>query len=77
MAAARKAAGSSDLGSDSPKEPLEVFLSSCRTDADLTTFGRILTSRLLAAALANRIGLHQWSIGAKAGYDDPSARSCS
>lgn len=62
VAAAVKAAGSSDLGSDSYKEPLEVFLASCTADADLTTFGRILTSKFISAALANRIALHKWSV---------------
>ena len=62
VAAAVKAAGSSDLGSDSYKEPLEVFLASCNADADLTTFGRILTSKFISAALANRIALHKWSV---------------
>ncbi len=62
VAAAVKAAGSSDLGSDSYKEPLEVFLASCNVDADLTTFGRILTSKFISAALANRIALHKWFV---------------
>jgi Sulfotransferase family len=62
VAAARKTAGSDDLGSDSYREPLEVFLSSCTSEADLTTFGRILIAKMLAGALANRIALHQWSV---------------
>jgi hypothetical protein len=57
-----KAAGSSDLGSDSYREPLEVFLQACRIEADLTTFGRILISKLLSTALTNRILLQQWSV---------------
>jgi hypothetical protein len=62
VAAAKKAAGSSDLGSDSYLEPLEVFLASCRNDAELTTFGRILISKMLAAALTNRIELQKWAV---------------
>jgi hypothetical protein len=62
VASATKLAGSSDLGSDSYREPLEVYLAACRDEADLTTFGRILISKMLAAALANRIALHQWSV---------------
>jgi hypothetical protein len=61
VAAAVKSAGSDDLGSDSYREPLEVFLEACRREADLTTFGRILISKMLSSALANRIALHQWS----------------
>jgi hypothetical protein len=62
IASAVKLAGSSDLGSDSYREPLEVYLAACRNEADLTTFGRILISKMLAASLANRIALHQWSL---------------
>jgi hypothetical protein len=69
VAAARKEAGSDDLGSDSYREPLEVFLSACTSEADLTTFGRILIAKMLAGALANRIELHQWSV------DHPEVRT--
>jgi hypothetical protein len=57
--AASKMAGSDDFGSDSFREPLEVFLRSCKHEAELTTFGRILISKMLAAALANRISLYR------------------
>jgi hypothetical protein len=60
--AAAKMAGSDDFGSDSFREPLEVFLRSCEDEAELTTFGRILISRMLASALANRSALHRWSL---------------
>jgi hypothetical protein len=60
--AARKLAGSDDFGSDSFREPLEVFVRSCREEAELTTFGRILVSKMLASALANRIQLRRWSV---------------
>jgi hypothetical protein len=59
--AAAKMAGSDDFGSDSFREPLDVFLRSCRDEAELTTFGRILISRMLASALANRIALYRWA----------------
>ncbi len=62
VAAAAKAAGSDDLGSDSYREPLEVFLESCEREAALTTFGRMLISKLSSSALANRIALHRWSV---------------
>jgi hypothetical protein len=62
IASAVKLAGSSDLGSDSYHEPLEVYLAACRDEADLTTFGRILISKMLAASLSNRIALHHWSV---------------
>ena len=52
-----KAAGSDDLGSDSYVEPLEVFLAACEDEAELTTFGRFLVTRMLSAALTNRIEL--------------------
>jgi hypothetical protein len=62
MKAASKQAGSDDFGSDSFREPLEVYLRSCEDEAELTTFGRILVSKMLASALSNRIGLHRWSV---------------
>ncbi len=61
MRSAAKSAGSNDFGSDSFREPLEVFLDACEREADLTTFGRILITKMLSAALANRIDLHRWS----------------
>ncbi|MGD0746481.1 MAG: sulfotransferase [Acidimicrobiales bacterium] len=61
-AAAAKAAGSDDFGSDSYREPLEVYLRACEDEAELTTFGRLLISKMLASALANRIELHRWSL---------------
>ena len=60
-AAAAKLAGSSDFGSDSYREPLEVYLRACEDEAELTTFGRLLISKMLAGALANRIALQDWS----------------
>ena len=40
--AAAKLAGSDDFGSDSYREPLEVYLRACQDEAELTTFGRLL-----------------------------------
>jgi Sulfotransferase family len=60
--AAAKTAGSDDFGGDSFREPLDVFLRSCEDEAELTTFGRLLVSKMLASALANRIDLHRWSV---------------
>jgi hypothetical protein len=62
VAAAVKTAGSGDLGSDSYREPLEVFLESCAGEADLTTFGRLLIAKMTASALVNRIALQRWSL---------------
>lgn len=60
--AACKAAGSDDFGSDSFREPLGVFLGACEDEAELTTFGRLLVSKMVASSLANRIELQQWSV---------------
>jgi Sulfotransferase family len=60
--AASKLAGSEDFGTDSFREPLDVFLRSCEDEAQLTAFGRILVSKMLASALGNRIELHRWSL---------------
>jgi hypothetical protein len=62
MASAVKMAGSDRFGTDSFREPLDVFLGACEEEAALTTFGRLLISKMLAAALANRIELHGWSV---------------
>ena len=60
-AAAAKQAGSDDFGSDSYREPLEVYVGACEEEAELTTFGRLLVSKMLANALANRIALQAWA----------------
>jgi hypothetical protein len=60
-AAAAKAAGSDDFGTDSYREPLERFVVAARDEAELTTFGRFLVGRMLTAALTNRIELHRWT----------------
>jgi hypothetical protein len=67
-AAAAKGAGSADFGGDSFREPLGVFLDACTGEAELTTFGRILISKMLSVAPANRIALHRWAV------DHPAVR---
>ena len=62
VAAVVKAAGSDDLGSDSYREPLQEFLTACEEEADLTTFGRFLISKMLSSALTNRIELQRWAV---------------
>ncbi|MGZ4718614.1 MAG: sulfotransferase family protein [Acidimicrobiales bacterium] len=62
VAAAVKAAGCDDLGGDSYREPLTQFLTACEDEADLTTFGRFLISRMLSSALTNRIELQRWAV---------------
>lgn len=61
VSAATKQAGSEELGSDSYLEPLTTFLGACEDEAELTTFGRFLVSRMLSGSLANRIELHRWA----------------
>jgi hypothetical protein len=58
-----KAAGADDFGSDSYREPLEVFVAACRDQAELTPFGRFLVSKMLQRALANRLALQRWASG--------------
>jgi hypothetical protein len=62
VASAVKTVGADDFGSDSYREPLEVFLGACSAEAELTTFGRFLISRMLAGALANRLALQRWAM---------------
>lgn len=61
IAAAVKSAGCDDFGSDSYREPLEVYTDACREEAELTTFGRILVGKMLERALANRLALQRWA----------------
>lgn len=61
QAQARSQFGAADLGSASYREPLERYLTAAAAEADLTTFGRFLVTRMLAQALVNRIALHAWS----------------
>ena len=60
-AAAIKQAGSRDFGGDSYREPLRVYLEACEREAELTTFGRIMISKMVAGTLANRLKLQDWA----------------
>jgi hypothetical protein len=62
MKAAVKATRSDDFGSASFREPLDVYLRACAEEAQLTTFGRLLISKMLVSALSNRIELQRWSL---------------
>lgn len=61
VARAVKAAGSDALGSDSYREPLEVFVSAVENEADLTTFGRLAVRGMLTSQLVTRIRLREWT----------------
>ena len=61
VARAVKAAGSDALGSDSYREPLEVFVSAIEKEADLTTFGRLAVRGMLTSQLVTRIRLREWT----------------
>jgi hypothetical protein len=61
LAGAVKAAGHDDFGSDSYREPLDVFVTACRDQAELTPFGRLLVAKILQRALANRLALQGWA----------------
>ncbi|MFT5032670.1 MAG: hypothetical protein ACI89D_000342 [Bermanella sp.] len=68
VAAACKQAGSTELGEDSYREPLERYLRAVETDGQLSLFGRQATKSTLTDALTNRIRLAQWH------KDNPEAR---
>lgn len=59
--AATEEAGAEDLGGDSYREPLERYVDALEREADLTTFGRIATARMITSQLANRIRLQAWT----------------
>ena len=56
-----KKAGSSDLGGDSYREPLERYLESIETEAKLSPFGRLVVRRMLENSLKTRIELQAWT----------------
>ena len=65
VAAAVKAARSPHPTTSVPTataSPSSVFLAAAAAEAELTTFGRFLVTRMLAGALTNRIELHRWVI---------------
>jgi hypothetical protein len=55
-----KAAGSDDFGGESYREPLDVFIGACHAEAELTTFGRLLITKMLQRALSNRLAVRRW-----------------
>ncbi|MCA9503304.1 MAG: sulfotransferase [Spirochaetaceae bacterium] len=59
--AAIRAAGSDDFGSDSYREPLERYVESVEREADLSTFGRLVTRQMLTTQLTKRIELREWT----------------
>ena len=61
LSAAKKQAGTSDLGGDSYREPLERYLDAVHAEADLNTFGRIAVRQMLVGSLANRGQLAAWA----------------
>ncbi|MCP4908222.1 MAG: sulfotransferase [bacterium] len=54
-------AGSSDFGGDSYREPLERFIESLESEANLSTFGRIAIRKMVTSQLTTRIRLQDWT----------------
>lgn len=61
VSAARRKAGSHDLGSDSYREPLEIFTRALEEEAQLSAFGRVAVRGTLVSALEQRIRLTAWA----------------
>lgn len=59
--AAIRRAGSSDLGSESYREPLEHYCASLESEAGLSTFGRMAVRGMIVSSLATRIELQSWT----------------
>ena len=59
--AAVKAAGSSDFGGDSYREPLERLTQSMEEEAGLSTFGRMATRNMITSQLTTRLRLQEWT----------------
>jgi hypothetical protein len=66
--AAQKRAGSRDMGGDSYREPLELYLESADGEANLNLFGRLALKGMLVESLRNRIELARWA------RDNPAIR---
>lgn len=60
--AAIRAGGSSDLGPESYREPLERYCDSIEREARLSTFGRIAVRGMLVSSLATRIRVRAWTL---------------
>ncbi len=56
-----KLAGSADLGGKSFREPLERFVESLESEANLSTFGRIAVRKMMTSQLSTRIRLQEWT----------------
>ena len=61
VAAAAREAGSSDLGGESYREPLEQYVAALEEEASVSTLGRLAIRKILVAQLAHRIRLHAWT----------------
>ena len=61
VAAAAREAGSSDLGGESYREPLEQYVAALEEEASVSTLGRLAIGKILVAQLAHRIRLHAWT----------------
>lgn len=59
-AKAAERAQSTNFGSDSYREPLQIYLDAVASEAEQNTFGRIAVQQMLIASLANRIKLNDW-----------------
>jgi hypothetical protein len=57
---AQKRAGCADLGGESFREPLDLYLEAAREEADLNLFGRLAVKGMLVEALRNRIELARY-----------------
>jgi len=62
LAAAQARVRSEDLGGDSFREPLEVYLRAAEEEAELNTFGRIAVRGMLVNSLATRGELHRYAL---------------
>jgi len=61
VARAVNQAGSANLGSDSYREPLEVYVAAVESEAELSTFGRLILRSMLTNQLVSRIRLREWT----------------
>ena len=61
VARAIRQAGSDQLGGNSYREPLERYIASVESEADLSTFGRLALRGMLTSQLVTRIKLREWS----------------
>jgi hypothetical protein len=61
VSAAIAKAGSSNLGSDSYREPLEEYCAALKEEAQLTTFGRMAVRGMIVRSLSTRIAVQEWT----------------